>query len=253
MTAYRTIATTLLGVLSAVMMSTAVHAADITLLGSTAMREPLEELIPMFEKATGHKVTMTLFPAATLMIRVREGSPSDLVMTTPDNIDALTKDGKLIAGTRVDFVHARVGIAVKSGAPKPDISTPETLKAAFLAARSIGISRGPSGVHLLNAMAKIGIADQVKAKMIQPDLGVRVGSLVADGKAEIGVQQIGELLPIKGIDYVGPLPKELQTVIVYGIARPANAKDWATAQALVKFLTDPARAPLLKKIGLDPA
>ena len=82
------------------------------------------------------------------------------------------------------------------------------MKAAFLAARSIGISRGPSGVHLLNAMAKIGIADQVKAKMIQPDLGVRVGSLVADGKAEIGVQQIGELLPIKGIDYVGPLPKE---------------------------------------------
>ncbi len=253
MTTYRKITTTLLGALSALMMSTAVHAADITLLGSTAMREPLEELIPMFEKATGHKVTMTLFPAATLMIKVREGSPSDLVMTTPDNIDALTKDGRLIAGTRVDFVHARVGIAVKSGAPKPNISTPETLKTALLAARSIGVSRGPSGVHLLNAMAKIGIADQVKAKMIQPDLGVRVGTLVADGKAEIGVQQIGELLPIRGIDYVGPLPKELQTVIVYGITRPVNAKDWATAEALVKFLTAPDKAPLLRKIGLDPA
>jgi molybdate transport system substrate-binding protein len=253
MTLRRKIATTLVGALSAFMMSASAHAADITLLGSTAMREPLEELIPMFEKATGHKVIMTLFPAASLMIKVREGAPSDLVMTTPDNIAALVKDGKLVAGTRVDFVHARVGIAVKSGASKPDISTPEALKAAFLAAKSIGVSRGPSGVHLLNAMAKIGIADQVKAKMIQPDLGVRVGTLVAEGKAEIGVQQIGELLPIKGIDYVGPLPKELQTVIVYGTARPANAKDWATAQALVKFLTDPARVPLLKKIGLDPA
>lgn len=250
---HRTIGSTLLGVLGAAMLNTAVTAADITLLGSTAMREALEELVPLFEKATGHKVTMTLFPAAVLVGKVREGSPSDLVMTTPDNIEALVKDGKLVAGTRVDFVHSRVGIAVKSGASKPDISTPDALKAAFLAAKSIGVSRGPSGVHLLNAMAKIGIGDQVKAKMIQPDLGVRVGTLVADGKAEIGVQQIGELLPIKGIDYIGPLPKELQTVIVYGIARPANAKDWASAEQLVKFLTDPARAQLLRKIGLDPA
>jgi molybdate transport system substrate-binding protein len=98
------------------------------------------------------------------------------------------RTGHLVEGTRVDFVHSRVGVAVKAGAPKPDIATPEALKTAFLAAKSIGISRGPSGVHLLNAMAKIGIADQVKAKMVQPDLGVRVGTLVADGKAEIGVR-----------------------------------------------------------------
>jgi molybdate transport system substrate-binding protein len=102
-------------------------------------------------------------------------------------------------------------------------------------------------------MAKIGIADQVKAKMVQPDLGVRVGTLVADGKAEIGVQQIGELLPIPGILYIGPLPGELQTVIVYGMGRSANAKQWDAASTLVKFLTSPAVAPMLKKIGLDPA
>jgi molybdate transport system substrate-binding protein len=247
------IATMLLGAFGAIATSTAVHAADITLLGSTATREALEELVPMFEKATGHKVTLTLFSATVLVGKVRENSPSDLVITTPDNLEALVKDGKLIAGTRVDFVHSRVGVAVKTGAPRPDISTPDALKAAFLAAKSIGVSRGPSGVHLLDAMTKIGIGDQVRAKMVQPDLGVRVGTLIAVGKAEIGVQQIGELLPIKGIDYIGPLPKELQTVIVYGIARPANAKDWATAEQLVKFLTDPARAPLLRKIGLDPA
>ena len=180
-------------------MIASANAAEIQLLGSTAMREALDELVPHFEKQSGHKVAMSLYPAATLVIKVKEGAPADIVMTTPDNLAALMSSKHLVEGTRVDFAHARVGVAVKAGAPKPDIGTPEALKAAFLAAKSIGISRGPSGVHLLNAMAKIGIADQVKAKMVQPDLGVRVGTLVADGKAEIGVQQIGELLPIPGI------------------------------------------------------
>ena len=240
------------GIAIASMIASA-NAAEIQLLGSTAMREALDELVPHFEKQAGHKVAMSLYPAATLVTKVKEGAPADIVMTTPDNLAALMSSRHLVEGTRVDFAHARVGVAAKAGAPKPDIGTPEALKAAFLAAKSIGISRGPSGVHLLNAMAKIGIADQVKAKMVQPDLGVRVGTLVADGKAEIGVQQIGELLPIPGILYIGPLPGELQTVIVYGMGRSANAKQWDAASTLVKFLTSPAVAPMLKKIGLDPA
>jgi molybdate transport system substrate-binding protein len=253
MTHWRKIATTTAAMFCAAMISTAANAAEIQLLGSTAMREALDELVPLFEKASGHKVTLSLYPAASLVIKVKEGTPADLVMTTPDNVEALTAAGRLVPNTRVDFVHSRVGVAVKSGAPKPDISTPDGLKAAFLAAKSIGISRGPSGVHFLSAMQKIGIADQVRAKMVQPDLGVRVGKLVADGKAEIGVQQIGELLPIPGIDYVGPLPPALQTVIVYATARPVDARQWDAAAALVKFLTAPERAPLLRKIGLDPA
>jgi molybdate transport system substrate-binding protein len=240
------------GLLSTAMIATA-NAAEIQLLGSTAMREALDELLPHFEKHSGHKVVRNLYPAATLVIKVKEGAPADIVMTTPDNLAALMNSRHLVEGTRVDFAHARVGVAVKAGAPKPDIGTPESLKAAFLAAKSIGISRGPSGVHLLSAMAKIGIADQVKAKMVQPDLGVRVGTMVADGKVEIGVQQIGELLPIPGITYIGPLPGELQTVIVYGMGRSANAKQWDAASTLVKFLTSPEVAPMLKKIGLDPA
>jgi molybdate transport system substrate-binding protein len=240
------------GLLSAAMIVPA-NATEIQLLGSTAMREALDELLPHFEKQSGHKVVKSLYPAATLVIKVKEGAPADIVMTTPDNLAALMASKHLVEGTRIDFVHSRVGVAVKAGAPKPDIGTPEALKAAFLAAKSIGISRGPSGVHLLNAMAKIGIADQVKAKMVQPDLGVRAGTLVADGKAEIGVQQIGELLPIPGIVYIGPLPGELQMVIVYGMGRSANAKQWDAASTLVKFLTSPAVGPMLKKIGLDPA
>jgi molybdate transport system substrate-binding protein len=234
-------------------MITTAHAAEIQFLASTAMREALDELVPQFEKDSGHKVTISFYPAATLVLKVKENAPADLVMTTPDNLTLLTNTKHLVEGTRTDFVHSRVGVAVKEGAPKPDISTPDGLKAAFLAAKSIGVSRGPSGVHLLGQMAKIGIADQVKAKMVQPDLGVRVGTLIADGKAEIGVQQIGELLPIKGIVFLGPLPAELQTVIVYGMARSANAKQWDAASGLMKYLTSPNVGPKLKKIGLDPA
>lgn len=242
-----------IGALGAIMIMSAANAAEINLLGSTAMREALDELVPLFEKQSGHKVVMNLQPAARLVITVKDGAPADLVMTTPDNLDDLTKAGRLVPGTRVDFVHARVGVAVRAGAPRPDISTPDGFKAAMLAAKSVGISRGPSGVHLMKTMEKLGIADQVKAKAVVPDLGVRVGSLVAKGDAEIGVQQIGELLPIAGIDYIGPLPAALQTVIVYGLARSTNAKEWPAAEALVKFLTAPSMAPLLKKIGLDPA
>jgi molybdate transport system substrate-binding protein len=248
-----TIAAKLAGVLSAAMISTVVNAAEINFVSSTAMREALDELIPTFEKTSGHKVAIAFHPAATLVVKVKEGIPADLVMTTPDNIETLTKAGKLVAGSRVDFAHSRVGVAVKAGAPKPDISTADGLKKALLAAKSVGISKGPSGVYLLTVMQKLGIADEVKAKMVSPDLGVRVGTLVADGKAEIGVQQIGELLPIRGIDYIGPLPNELQTVIVYGMGRSANAKEWPAAEALVKYLASPTVAPILKKLGLDPA
>jgi molybdate transport system substrate-binding protein len=240
------------GLATAAMIASA-NAAEIQLLGSTAMREALDELVPLFEKQSGHKVAMSLYPAATLVAKVKDGAPADIVMTTPDNLAALMASKHLVDGTRVDFAHSRVGVAVKAGAPKPDISTPEALKTAFLAAKSIGVSHGPSGVHLLGAMAKIGIAEEVKAKMVQPELGVRFGTLVADGKAEIGVQQIGELLPIPGITYVGPLPAQLQTVIVYGMARSVHAKQWDAASALVKYLTAPDVAPKLKKIGLDPA
>jgi molybdate transport system substrate-binding protein len=253
MTHQSAIASALASALGLAMISTAVSAAEINFVSSTAMREPLEELIPAFEKASGHKVAVAFYPAATLVIKVKEGVPADLVMTTPDNIETLTKDGKLVAGSRVDFAHSSVGVAVRAGAPKPDISTPDGLKNALLAAKSVGVSKGPSGVYLMKLMDQLGIADQIKAKTVSPDLGVRVGTLVAKGEAEIGVQQVNELLPIAGIDFVGKLPKELRTVIVYGAARGTNAKEWSAAEALVKYLTSPAAAAILKKLGLDPA
>jgi molybdate transport system substrate-binding protein len=210
--------------LGAGLMGNAASAAEITVIASTAMREVLDELVPMFERASGHKVTVNLFSGSVLPGKVREGAPADLVIA-----------GKLVAGSRVDFVRSSSGAAVRAGAPKPDISTPEAFKAALLAAKTVGYSQGTSGVQFMSAMARLGIADQIKAKGVVPPLGVRVGTLVAKGEAEIGVQQITELLQIPGIDFIGPLPKEAQSNIVYAAATPATVKDKATAAALVKF------------------
>ena len=198
-------------------------------------------------------VAITFQSGVNVSARIREGAIADVVITTGTALDELAKEGKVVAGSRVDFVRARVGAAVRAGAPKPDIGTPETFnKSALLAAKSIGYSRGPSGVHFESVMKRLGIFDQVKGKLIQPELGVRVGALVAKGDAEIGVQQINELITIAGIDFVGPLPNELQTVLVYSTGLPATAKEREVARALVKFLTSEAALPVFKKLGMEP-
>ena len=245
--------TALAGCLSAVLAASAVNAAEINVIASTAMREVLEALVPMFERASGHKVTVSFQSGAVLPVKVKEGAPADLVVTTPGTIDDLVKAGKLVAGTRVDFVRSSSGVAVRAGAPKPDIGTPEALKNALLAAKSVGYSRGTSGVQFMSAMARLGIADQIKAKGVVPPLGQRVGVLVAKGDAEIGVQQITELLQIPGIDFVGPLPQALQSNIVYATATPTSAREQAAAAALVKFLSSEPALPVIKKVGLEPA
>ncbi len=228
-------------------------AAELTVISSTAMREAMAAIVPRFEQASGHTVAISFLSGAVLPVTVREGATADLVVTTPDTIAALVRDGKLVAGSRVDVVHSQVGVAVRAGAPKPDIATPEAFKAALLTARSVGISKGPSGVYLMSVLARLGIADQVKAKAVTPELGQRVGTLVATGDAEIGVQQVTELLPIPGIDYVGPLPAALQTTIVYATARPTTAVHHDAADALVEFLRSETVVPLLRAMGLEPA
>jgi len=226
--------------------------SPIKVLSSTAIREALEALVPMFEQASGRKVALTFQPITTLVKMIREASTdADAVMTAQDSVELLIGDGKLASGTWTGFVLSRVGVAVRQGAPKPDIGTAASFKAALLAARSVGFSKGPSGGIVMNALTQLGIADEIKAKAVVPDISVRIGSLVANGEAEIGLQQIGELLPMPGIDFVGPLPNELQAVTIYGAARPLNAADWAGAQALLSFITAPDKAPLLRKIGLE--
>lgn len=240
------------GAMGALMLTTPANAAEIVLLSSTAMRESLEDLVPMFEKVSGHKVTIVFKSGVDVSAALRAGDQADIAVSTDTALDALVKEGKIVAGSPIDFARPRVGVAVRQGSPKPDISTPDGFRKALLAAKSIGYSKGPSGIHFEGVMKRLGIFDQVKPKLIQPALGVRVGSMVARGEAEIGVQQINELLPIPGIDFVGPLPGELQTVLVYSLAVPATAKERNAAAALVKYLTSEAALPVFKKLGLDP-
>jgi molybdate transport system substrate-binding protein len=241
------------GILGAAMMASRAGAAEITVIGSTAMTEFIEAVIPMFEHDSGHKVKASFLSGSLLPVRVKEGAPADLILSTPESIDDLVKAGKIVAGSRVDFIRSSAGVAVRAGAPKPDISTPDAFKKALLAARSVGISKGPSGFYLVSLLERLGMADAIKAKAIFTEPGQRVGPVIADGRAEIGVQQITELLATPGIDYVGPLPPSLQTTIVYASARSANAKETPAANEFVKFLSSPSVAPSARKMGLDPA
>ena len=233
-------------------MITTAHAAEIQLLASTAMREALDELVPQFEKDSGHKVTIAFYPAATLVIKVKEGAPADLVMTTPDNLTELTNTKHLVEGTRVDFVHSRVGVAVKAGAPKPDISTPDALKAAFLAAKSIGVSRGPSGVHLLGQMAKIGIADQVKPKIKSGGPGSSAKMLSA-GEVDLVVSGLPPLLGKPNIEWLGLIPAEINSFVVFSAGLSTHAKEPEAGRALLRHLVSPEALAVYKDKGLDPA
>jgi molybdate transport system substrate-binding protein len=239
--------------LSAALMTAAAQAAEITVVSSTAMTEFLEAAIPLFEQKTGNKVKANFLSSAILPGKVKDGVQADLVVTTPPIYDDLVKAGKLVAGSRADFIKSSAGVAVRAGAPKPDVSTPEAFKAALLAAKSVGISKGPSGQYMVTLLDRLGIADAIKPKAVFTEAGQRVGTVIASGKAEIGVQQITELLASPGIDYIGPLPPALQTTIVYTTAASANAKEKDAAAAFAKFLNSEAVLPIAKKMGLDPA
>jgi molybdate transport system substrate-binding protein len=202
------VAASCLGVL---MVGAPADAAEITVTSATAMRELLQALVPQFEQASGNKVTMTFQSSVETSAKLEKGAVADLVVTSPEDIDRLIKDGKVAPGSSVPFTQSGVGVAVRPGAPKPDISTPDAFKKTLLAAKSVGISQGPSGVYLMSLLQKMGIADQIKPKAVFTKLGQRVGPLVVSGKVEIGVQQVTELLATPGINFVGPLPKELQT------------------------------------------
>ena len=216
------------------------------------VRELYAELVPQFEKATGHKVTTVWAGTVDVMKRIGGGEAVDLVIMARKSLDELTRQGKIVADSRVDVAKSGVGVAVRAGAPKPDISSGEAVKKTLLAAKSIAYSSGPSGVYIAGLVQRMGIADEIKAKMKQIPPGEAVGELVARGDAEIGFHQVSELLPIKGIEIVGPLPPDIQEITVFSAGIHASAMQADAAKALAAFLTAPAAAPVIKKHGMDP-
>lgn len=228
-------------------------AAEIRVLSSQAIKETYLELAPQFERASGHTLDTTWAGTVDITKRLAAGERYDLIIMASDGIERLIEDGKIAAGSRVDLVRSGIGIAVRKGAPTPDVSSSEALKRAVLAAKSIGYSTGPSGVYLQALFERLGIAEAVKGKARQVAPGVPVGTILTSGEAEIRFQQVSEVLHFPGIDYLGPLPAELQHVTVFSAGLPVGAKQSDAAGQLVKFLRAPAAAPVIKKNGLDPA
>jgi molybdate transport system substrate-binding protein len=228
------------------------NAAELRVIGSPGTREPYTLLVPGYEKATGNKVVTVWGGVNEVAKRVGDGETADVVMLPAAQIDGLIKQGKLIPETRVNVATSGVGVAIRAGAPKIDISSAEGIKKALLAAKTIAYSAGPSGVHIENLIKKWGLTDQLKAKIVPPRPNVPIGVVVANGDAEIGFQQVSELLPVKGIDYLGPLPPDIQEVTVFsaGVHKAATAPD--AGRALLKYLTAPEAAPIIRKTGMEP-
>jgi len=182
--------------------------------------------------------------------RLRAGDPSEIVIMAAAAIDEFVKQGLIVPGSRVDLVRSRIGMAVRSGAPRPDISTGAALQRAVEGVAAVAFSTGPSGVYLADVFRRWGIPAE---KLRQSPPGVPAGDFVARGDAEIAFQQISELLPVEGIDYVGALPDELQLVTVFSAGTNVRAKDPDAAQAFTDFLTAPEAIPVLESYGLEPA
>ena len=238
------------GYLSTLITGSAAIAAEITVVSTAGpMPEMMGALVPMFEQASGHKVTIKFQGAPQTMNQLKEGANIDLVIAGDDVIDDLVKNGAVGGGSKI--MLSRVGVAVRAGAPKPDIGSADAFKAALIAAKSVAYSQGASGQHFATVIARLGLVDTLKPKTIIVQ-GKPVGAAVAAGEAEIGVQQVAELLPVPGIDFVGPLPGNLQKIIVYAAAVPVKAKEPEAATALMKFLTSDAAAPVIKQKGMAP-
>jgi len=217
---------------------------------SAAFKEAYLELVPQFERASGHKVESLWVPSVQMMNRLKGGETVDLVILSAASLEALRKAG--LISERTDLARSGIGVAVKSGARKPDLSSGEAVKRAVLAAKGIAYSTGPSGIYLMDLFERMGIAEAIKSRVKQVQ-GEPAGGVVARGEAEIAFQQVSELLPVPGIDFIGPLPADIQQITVFSAGLHVAAKQPEAARALVKFLTAPAAAPVIRKKGMEPA
>lgn len=233
------------------------QAADIKVMNSGGFAAAYKELAPQFERATGHKVDTAWGPSMgtapdAIPVRLQRGEPADVLILVGSALDGLIQQGKAVPGSRVDLARSRIGMVVRKGAPKPDIGSVEAFKKALLAAKSIAYSDSASGVYVAKELyQRLGLAQELapKSRMIVSE---RVGNVVARGEAEIGFQQISELLPVPGVDFVGPIPAELQKVTLFAAGLATSAKEPEAGRALIRFLASPDAQPTIVRTGLDP-
>jgi molybdate transport system substrate-binding protein len=254
------IAASTIGVMFLLVVGIAAEAAELKVLSAIGMQAVMEDLGPKFERTSGHKLAITFATLGAAVKRVQDGETADVVIIPRQGIDTLVKDGgKAVADNVTVLARAGIVVAVRKGAPKPDISSPDALKRTLLAAKSISYvdpaSGGASGIHFAKVLDRLGIANEMQSKTVfpNPKTPAEVGVLVANGEAEIGVHLIQELMSVAGIDLVGPLPGDLQATTVFSAAIMTGAKEAAAAKALVDFLRTPKSAKVIKAKGMEPA
>ena len=246
-----------LGIVSALLLAGSANAAEVKVMISGGLTAAYKELVPEFERLTGNKVLTAYGPSMgttvnAIPVRLERGEAADVLIMVGYALGDLVKQGKVVADSRVDLVKSPIGIAVKSGAPKPDISSADAVKRALLATKTIAYSDSASGVYVSTEMfEKLGIADAMKDKARKIP-ATPVGEIVARGDAEIGFQQVSELLPVQGIDIVGQLPSELQKVTVFSAGIASVSKEPDAGKALIKFLASPTASAVIIKSGMEP-
>lgn len=223
---------------------------ELKVISSQAIKEAYLALAPEFERVSGHKLNTTWNGTIDILKKLRAGETFDMVILVTPSMDEMIKEGKVVAGSRVDLVRSGIAIGVPHGAPKPDISSVEAVKRALLAAKNgVGYSSGPSGVFLQDLFKRWGIADKITIKQTPP--GTPVGTLLARGEIDVGFQQVSELLLFPGIQYVGPVPPEMDTVSVFAGGVHTAAQHPDAARELIKFISSPAALPYIKKTGME--
>jgi molybdate transport system substrate-binding protein len=228
------------------------NAAEIKVLSTHAAMEALSELGPQFERATGHKLSFSYDPANIIKRQIEGGSAFDVAIVTRGVIDDLAKQGKIAADSRADIGRSGLGISVREGAPKPDISTVDGFRQALLSAKSlIRSTEGTSGIYFDKLVERLGIADEMRSKIKLGPSG-RLAEFVARGEVEMAVQQVSELLPVHGAQFVGPFPPELQLYTVFSAGISSASENREAAAAFIKFLTSSTAFPLLRAKGLEP-
>jgi molybdate transport system substrate-binding protein len=225
-------------------------ATNLKILSGGALRPLLAEAVPLFEGAHGVKAEVRFALTSVLAKEIGEGASFDIALLPRPELDALAVTCAIAPGTQTDIARSTVGLAVRQGAPKPDIATVEALKRTLLAARTIGYSDGPSGAYVAELLQRLGIAEEMRPKIRLTSRPV--AELVASGEAEVGMQQIVAILPVQGADLVGPLPSELQNVIVYAAGIAAAAANPDAAAAFIGFMATPEAVRIIRAKGLDP-
>jgi molybdate transport system substrate-binding protein len=232
--------------------ATCAHASDLKVVAPNAVKETVAEIAARFEKDTGRRVNLSWGGSEAIAKRVADGEVFDVVVNTATGVDRMAAEGKLVNGSRTDFCRSAVAVAARSGLPRPDLSSVAALKAALLGAQSIAISSGASGRYLEQLFVKLGVAEQVKGKIRQPPSGAQIGDMLARGEADLGFQQVPELVHAKGLQYLGPLPDELQNYTVWAAGVHSDAPQADAAQAFSRALVAAESGPAIRKAGMDP-